>query len=58
MKPVLYSEMIIHEENKKVYVYKIEQFYCSKKNKDARDIAKNLLGKIFVYKILYYRGTL
>jgi hypothetical protein len=45
---LFYSEVLIHEQNKSVYVYKIEQFYCAKKNKDVRDIGKKLLLEIYV----------
>jgi hypothetical protein len=48
MRPLFYAEVIIHETDKKVYVYKVEQFYCNKKNKDARDVSKKLLLSIYV----------
>jgi hypothetical protein len=52
MRPILNSEVIIHERDKKVNVYKIDQFYCSKRNKDARDVYRDLLMPIFVNLII------
>ncbi len=48
MRPIFNIELIIRQENKKVYVFKIEQSNYIKKNIDIRIIVRNLLIEFYV----------
>jgi hypothetical protein len=47
MKPVFNVELLFNENNKMVYVYKIEQNNFPKKNTDSRDIIRRMFINLF-----------
>jgi hypothetical protein len=51
MKPVYNLELIINEQKKIVYVYKIENFKIIKKAIDIRDITNSAFAMLYVNKI-------
>lgn len=50
MRPVYNIEILLNEQNKMVYVYKIEQAEILRKNVDIRDVVDDRLQALYVNK--------